>query len=42
MLCVPKTEADATEDTEVTTETFRNLQPSMCNAAYEENNYAKI
>jgi hypothetical protein len=42
MLCVPKTEADATEDTEETTETFRNLQPSMCNTAYEGNNYAKI
>lgn len=39
MLCVPKSNV---EESQETTETFKNLQPSMCNTAYEEKNYAKI
>ena len=39
LLCVPNAEL---EESEETTETFQNLQPSMCNSPYEEDKYAKI
>ena len=39
LLCVPNAEL---EESEETTETFQNLQPTMCNSPYEEGQYAKI
>lgn len=39
LLCVPDAEL---EESEEITETFQNLQPSMCNSPYEEGKYAKI
>ena len=39
LLCVPNAELAESEET---TETFQNLQPSMCNSPYEEGKYAKI
>jgi len=39
LLCVPDAEV---EDSEEVTESFQNLQPSMCNSPHEEGKYAKI
>lgn len=40
--CIPDEEVVEETTEEITTETFQNLQPSMCNSPYEEMKYAKI